>query len=418
MEDYPILPDDRTVKNWEEKLNNIGRPTIFIGSSLESREIADRVKTLFPLDEFEVDIWYDGIFGKTRSTGGKMSNIEWLKNFTDIYDFAIFIFVPEDEIISNTRFDYNDGINKNSARKALVTRHNVVFEFGMFLGRIGAKRSFILFEDNDDTQAFIKLFFSDLKENLDDQKLEINNNFRIELYPYSGSYKKAVKSKFKTSALVNSNIEEAVEKIKKQIKINFEDIDIGFLPSTSLAIGYFNNLVKIAVTNINDIKCESTPKAIADKAEKDAQILNIINLLKSKTNIQIKIIIPDSLEGAKHKAFEELFAKANLKKITIPGYNIRDVGVFVTPESLQFENPDFVIYDIPTTMSSSIEAIEMLNPYKDIRELLHEKERRNFLKSTIYKMNNARGKELADIDKWVKIIEMQEFKSIFALNAL
>ena len=84
---FPVLSEG-TVKNWKEKVANVGRPTIFVGSSMESKVIAEKIKSCFPKEEFELDIWYDGVFGKTKTTGGELSNMEWLKNFTDIYNFC------------------------------------------------------------------------------------------------------------------------------------------------------------------------------------------------------------------------------------------------------------------------------------------------------------------------------------------
>ena len=406
-----MLPDDRTVKNWEEKLKNIGRPTIFIGSSLESKEIAEKVKASFPQDQFEVDIWYDGIFGKTRSTGGKMSNIEWLKNFTDIYDFAIFIFVPEDEIISKTRFDVTNKSNQKSARKALVTRHNVVFEFGMFLGRIGAKRSFILYEENKDTKDFIDLFFTDLKENLEDHKLEINEQFKIELYPYVGSYKDSVKNKFKTSALDNSNIEHAIERIKTQIKINFEDIDIGFLPGTSLAFGYFNNFIQIIYKSIKIIKSnEVWPESWIKQGFSKEKHSFIINAISKADTIKIKIVIPTSLEVAKQEEFNPDFQDEKFKKdCYLPGSS--RLMPFYSLESCFLESDNsFVIYDVPSTLTSSIQAINILTPHEDIRSLLKEKERRNFKKAIEFKIKQVKDENLSfEIDEIVEIITREQF---------
>ena len=103
-----FLPPGVSVKDLESKLD--GRPSIFIGCSVESLSVAKMVKKCFETNLYEVDIWDEGIFAKTRSFGGQANNVEQLKNFSDIYDFAIFLFVPDDKIISQTRtFQKNDG---------------------------------------------------------------------------------------------------------------------------------------------------------------------------------------------------------------------------------------------------------------------------------------------------------------------
>jgi len=147
---YQSLAEGQTVKNLD--LKKKGKPNIFIGSSTESLHIAEQVKALFEEEFFEVDIWDEGVFGKEDEEGDSsgLSNAEQLKNFTDIYDYAIFIFVPEDEIVSKTRVtDQGDSLSDRS------TRHNVVFEFGLFLGKIGAKKTYIL--SDKDTMPLLKI---------------------------------------------------------------------------------------------------------------------------------------------------------------------------------------------------------------------------------------------------------------------
>ena len=412
-----------TVKELEQKIRNfeLGKPSIFIGSSRESLYIAEKVKSLFGDTLFEVDIWDEGVFGKTPSsergedpvTGRALSNVEWLKNFTDIYDYAMFLFVPEDKIVSETRVVKNDQ-GKEIVTMTLGTRHNVVFEFGMFLGRIGAKKTFVLFDKG--TTDFIKLFFTDIIENLldpyDSSYLDPSANY-ISLYPYESDSNLGSQG---ASAILDRNLKIAVEKIKKEILLNLETIEITFLPSTTLAIGYFNNFIKIFVENINFLRGFSLLDSLEQKNKleeimsKEAlnRELRIINsLIKAKGNIMLKIVIPNSLDGAVQNQFTPKFNKEIFKQEEIFGVN-RNLTIDRLRNSEKVLQDSLIFYDVPTTMNSSIEALEIINPHKDIKELLSEKERQNFKKVLDFKIAECE-RSYPEIRKNVEIISWSQF---------
>ena len=401
--EYPIL-DKGTVKGWEAKVKNIGRPSIFVGSSRESMLIAERVRKGFPEDEFVVDPWYSGVFGKTTSAGGDMSNAEWLKNFTDIYDYAIFIFAPDDETKSLTRFDMPDG----TARNAMGARHNVVYEFGLFMGRIGAKKTFILFDEA--LEDFVRLFFTDLVENLNDTAAKGKSDFRIELHRYKGNYPQYLKNKDTELPYEDSSIGASIGDIREQIKTSFNDVEISFLPSTSLAIGYFNNCISIFANIVhvlkNDLPYPANWKQDGLKKEEFDEIAEKIRHGKS---VKLKIVIPESLEGAIQKNFTKYFPESRFPTKSFPGANrpltlaCHIVDIKETSESLTF-------YDVPTTMNSSLEAIKMVTEHYEIRELLKEKERRNFKKALDYKIALAKKQEAPkDIDSIIEVISWKQF---------
>jgi len=394
------------VKELEEKLANIGKPSVFIGSSRESIDIAEKVKANFPKEQFQVDLWSDGIFGKTRSSeGGGLSNMEWLKNFTDIYDFAIFIFVPEDEIVSRTRFDMEGG----EARKAFVTRHNVVFEFGMFLGRVGVKRSFILFDEA--TRDFVDLFFTDLKENLDDRatNIEVNADFRIELYPYKGQTQPAFASETAPPPEGTLSIEAAIEAIKTQIIRNFDEIEIGFLPAVSLAIGYYNNFLRFFVKNVNAFKANDAYPEIWNGMGLSRDSLDQFRgIIQGAKNIKLKVVIPTSIEGARQKEFIPHFDKNRFAAVSFPGES-RCI-TFKNLIAKEKKANEWIIYDVPTTLNSSIEAIDLITKHPEIRELLKEKELRNFRKSLESKIDlGKKVDETSNIDDLVEFISFDQF---------
>ncbi|UHC14425.1 nucleotide-binding protein [Methylobacterium currus] len=102
----------------------MGKPTTFIGSSLEGIEFARGVRRQLA-SVSEITLWNEGFF-ETGSTF-----IEALVNSLARFDFAILLLTPDDLIKSR-----NDEI--------LGPRDNILFELGLFMGSIGRKRTFML----------------------------------------------------------------------------------------------------------------------------------------------------------------------------------------------------------------------------------------------------------------------------------
>jgi len=104
------------------------KPSAFIGSSSEGLEFARAARSLLAQDA-EITIWNEGFF----SLGDTF--IETLINATPRFDFAILVLTPDDLI--NSREE-----------EAFGPRDNVIFELGLFMGRLGRSRTFILHQSN------------------------------------------------------------------------------------------------------------------------------------------------------------------------------------------------------------------------------------------------------------------------------
>lgn len=100
------------------------KPRIFIGSSVEKLNIAEYIQLNLEHISYP-EIWSQNIF--KLSTSAIESLFECLNNC----DFAIFILSPDDvvEIRSN---------------KSVTPRDNVIFELGLFMGKLGRNRVFYL----------------------------------------------------------------------------------------------------------------------------------------------------------------------------------------------------------------------------------------------------------------------------------
>jgi hypothetical protein len=99
-------------------------PSAFIGSSVEGLDVAREVELQLQRDAVTT-IWKDGVFGLGSGT------LETLMNVLDQFDFAVMVLSPDDMIESRDR-------------SYASPRDNVLFELGLFMGRLGRSRVFIV----------------------------------------------------------------------------------------------------------------------------------------------------------------------------------------------------------------------------------------------------------------------------------
>jgi len=100
------------------------RLRIFVASSTEGLAVAYAIQE--NLDhEFEVSVWSQGAFELTRTS------IESIEQRLTRCDAAIFVFSPDDQAIV-----------RGTAKPAV--RDNVLFELGLFIGRLGRDRCFVV----------------------------------------------------------------------------------------------------------------------------------------------------------------------------------------------------------------------------------------------------------------------------------
>ena len=104
------------------------RPSVFVGSSVEGLPVAYAIQENLSHDG-EVTVWPQGVFDLSKST------IQSLAEQLGKSDFGIFVFTPNDR----TRL---------RGKTSSTVRDNVVFELGLFAGRLDIERTFIVLPDD------------------------------------------------------------------------------------------------------------------------------------------------------------------------------------------------------------------------------------------------------------------------------
>ena len=103
------------------------KPRIFIGSSSEALDVAERIKDFFSPD-YECFLWTDDVFKNNESF------LETLVKSASLFDFGFMVFSADDKgTIRNEHFE--------------TPRDNILFEYGLFLGRVGLDRAYIIAEE-------------------------------------------------------------------------------------------------------------------------------------------------------------------------------------------------------------------------------------------------------------------------------
>jgi predicted nucleotide-binding protein len=97
------------------------KPRVFVGSSSEGREIANALHANLQ-DVAEVTVWDQDIFRPSEYF------LEALLRALESVDFGVFVFSQDDEVVMR-------------GTSSSTVRDNVVFELGLFVGRLGRKRS-------------------------------------------------------------------------------------------------------------------------------------------------------------------------------------------------------------------------------------------------------------------------------------
>lgn len=265
---------------------------IFIGSSTEEIDLANAAKTILEFEkDFEVTIWNEEVWEKAvfRLNNNYLND---LIRATLQFDFGVLIGTTDDKV------EFRDV-------EVLQPRDNILFELGLFIGRLGLNNCAFLIDKE------IKIL-SDIK-GISLARFERDN---METFT------------------------KAISQIKDLFKSQV-DSGINFFPSSTLAAVYYENFVKPTCLHI--VQNNGIEDCDGQKYE----------------DCTIKIIIPERLTSDVNSQFQTLKRNFKTKKLSFD-YLGRPRNIDV--ETLIKDGKLFVI-DFPTVLSGINYAISNLLPH-------------------------------------------------------
>lgn len=298
------------------------RPKIFIGSSREKITLLNIVKDCLSL-AFDVTVWTDD-----NAFVLNQGILDSLLRQAKLSDFAILIATKDDVVELTDR-----GLSKQ------VARDNIIFEFGLFLGAISLNRAFLLAEEGIDLP-------SDL------------NGVTV--------------LSFSTDVTKYNSIHNRCQQIVGRMDTVSGWGELGFVPSTALAIGYFTGYVK----------------RLCEELERTKQVIYNDEYVGVKT-FQLNVILPEDIDEGGIDDFANRFKLAkNLEPAsTVEQDLLRRSSFFqfkIKPQKKDDRGQiDILIYDIPSTINTIWETIKIYYPSSQIgkntdREHLEKRELKNF----------------------------------------
>jgi hypothetical protein len=290
------------------------KPRIFIASSSEGLEKARLVKN--ELESIaDCQIWNEGFFENNKSS------FESLSEGSVLFDFAVLVATKDDKQI------------KRKVQEQ-IARDNIILEFGLYVGKLGRNRSFLLKEKGLDLPS--DLYGITLPE----FKIEINDR--------------------------GKTLSEICENIKKNILEVSSTYELSFVPSTVLALGYFDNFI-----------IEVCRELLKPKNR-------IVNGKKFNDFI-LHIVLPDELPNNFKDQVVNYLSEKGLGKMSI-ATETREYNFYLNFSEI--DNISLNLYDLPTTLSALKKSIELAIPKGYLGEgkrenILKKKEMHNFKETLV-----------------------------------
>jgi len=257
----------------------MAKPKIFIGCSTERLNISKELKkTLEAKIDATCTIWdHFGVFKMNKSS------LESLLKGRFFYDFVILIATKDD----------SSWIRRKLKK---VPRDNVIFEFGLYIGALGDSRTFILQEDGTNLP-------SDLR-GLTVPRFSVKRN----------------------------NLTAQIEQFSSVIQESLKHPEVQILPSTSLAVGYFNSFIKDVTHRLFNQQKSLTIEDTIHPCEK------------------MIIVIPTELSDNISEKASVFYTKYNLKITEIESISKRPFKIQYAYERADISNVRII--DMPTTLNT------------------------------------------------------------------
>lgn len=294
------------------------KPSIFIGSSSEALPLAKSLRDELA-KQFLPDLWSEHLFELGEDT---LTN---LLRFVQCYDFAVLV-ISDDDVT-------------NSRRQSQPSpRDNVILELGLFLGALGRRRAFVVVVRTEDGSPKVP---TDL----------LGNN---------GVYL----SKNLHKSLDQDRLSRELKQLVETISARNQESSLQLLPSTGLAIGYFENFITPVCQELANSKTIS---------------LEEVEIDVSKGNFNLTIVLPKTLSDASIEGAKKFCKEKGVKEFSLRT-SVRSFPFFVDSA---LQNGRLVFYDYPTTLRASHESVQLAlaGPYigyGKYHSVLDDKEINNF----------------------------------------
>jgi hypothetical protein len=319
---------------------------LFIGSSAEQLTTLNEIIDLIG-DAADCTPWTNA-FGHNESTLGAL-----IKQ-TRLSDFAILLATKDD-------------VTRQRGETLTTPRDNVIFEFGLFLGAAGPERCYLIAEED-----------ADLPTDLDGITV----------------------AKFTRAPGKYNSLDKIVESINAQINKLSNLSELGLLPSTALAIGYYNSFLK----------------RVCEELHSNGSITIDENEAKLKS-FKVKVIIPQTLDDSGVGNFTMLYNKKHDLKgastsvaASAPSKRGYPFHFKIDPPDQDMAQPiDIHILDIPGTLSTIVECLKLYLPsglvgFNIDMAYLEKRELENFTKVLLFLINrNAATKNFVELETEVQI---------------
>lgn len=265
------------------------RLRIFIGSAAEGLPVARLVQEY--LSEWaDAVLWNEGVFSFNSSY------FETLLRSASLYDLGVLVATGDD-------------FTRSRDKPFRSARDNVLFEFGLFLGRLGPRKAFFLREEGTKLPSD---FFG----------------ISLPAFPPSG-----------VGSAHNEMVRDACTKIREFVARQARTFDLGLLPSVSLASGYFTNFVQ----RTSDRLFETREVQVNEETVRF-------------DDFTFTILIPDDLSSDMYDKVKAERRTRQWQSIKIDAGGLRPYDFHV--DLSRRDDGRIEIFDIPITLNSLHQSIQ------------------------------------------------------------